>query len=650
MLEQRYLQLLSNEYPTVAAVSSEIINLRAIMNLPKGTEYFFSDLHGEHEAFIYLLKSASGVIATTIDELFEKSISNEERVLLANLIYYPERELPRRKAAGAQEFDEWCKLTIYRLVEVCRTVSSKYTRSKVRKKLPADFAYIMDELLHVEEGDKSHYFSQIILSIVETGVAEEFITELCNLIRQLTVDMLHIVGDVYDRGPRADAILDELMTYHDVDIQWGNHDIYWMGAAMGNWACIANAIRLGISYNNFDLLEDGYGINLRALSIFAAKTYQEDPCTIFTPHILDENTYDPVDIHLAAKMHKAIAVIQFKLEAQLIARHPEYNMDDRALLTQVNFEQGTVQVEGKEYPMRDTSFPTVDPAAPWVLSPEEEELMQTISASFLHSEPLQRHLKFLFLKGSIYKAINGNLLYHGCVPLTEEGEFDRVPFGEKEYWGKSYFDFLNKMVHDAYFAPRKAMVDNKGADFMWYLWAGPKSPLFGKSKLSTFERYFVEDKETHKEFMNPYYSLFDQKAICEKILEEFGLDPETSHIINGHVPVKIKQGEQPIKGGGKLFMIDGGISKAYQSKTGIGGYTLIYNSRSLALAEHHPFRVDAYGNRQGAPSTVQIVATMPRRVRVADTDNGKNLALRVQELQELLQAYREGRIAERIHR
>ncbi len=649
MLEQRYLQLLSNEYPTIAAVSSEIINLRAIMSLPKGTEYFFSDLHGEHESFIYLLKSASGVIATKIDELFEKSLSQEERILLANLIYYPEREIPRRKAGGAEEFDEWCKLTIYRLVEVCRTVSSKYTRSKVRKKLPADFAYIMDELLHVEEGDKSHYFSQIIRSIVETGVAEEFITELCTLIRQLTVDMLHIVGDVYDRGPRADAILDELMTYHDVDIQWGNHDIYWMGAAMGNWACIANAIRLGISYNNFDLLEDGYGINLRPLSSFAAKIYQEDPCTIFTPHILDENKYDPVDIHLAAKMHKAIAVIQFKLEAQLIARHPEYQMDDRALLLHVDFERGMVTVEGKEYPLRDTTFPTVDPATPWVLSQEEEELMQTISSSFLHSEVLQRHLKFLFLKGSIYKTINGNLLYHGCVPMTPDGAFDQITFGGAAYSGKSYFDLLNGMVHDAYFSPRRALADNEGADFMWYLWAGPKSPLFGKSKLSTFERYFIEDKETHKEVMNPYYSLFDRQEICEKILAEFGLDPRSSHIINGHVPVKIKQGEHPIKGGGKLFMIDGGISKAYQSKTGIGGYTLIYNSRSLALAEHHPFRVDEYGNRQGAPSTVQIVETMSRRVRVADTDNGKNLALRVRELQELLQAYREGRITEKIH-
>lgn len=642
-----YLKLLAERYPTREAVAAEITNLKAICCLPKGTEYFFSDLHGEYEAFVYLLNSASGIIRDKIGVLFGRAVAEEELSQLAGLIYEPQAVLAAvRREREAAAFSKWCRITVYRLVQVCKTISSKYTRSKVRKKMPASFAYIIDELLHADtQENKEEYHEEIIRSVIETGMENEFIEALCQLIRDCSIDRLHILGDIFDRGPHADIILNALTRFHHVDVEWGNHDIYWMGAAMGNGACIANVIRLGISYNNFDLLEDGYGINLRPLSMFAAQTYAEDPCTVFMPHILDENTYDPVDIPLAAKMHKAIAVIQFKLEGQLIARHPEYHMEDRILLDKVAFDKGTITIEGREYPLTDRMFPTIDPANPLVLSEGEQELIQTLTVSFLHSHLLQKHVRFLFSHGGMYRCVNGNLLYHGCIPMTEEGGFDLIPLDGQLRSGKAYLDAIQTKVHAAYYMEPGAL-RQEAADFLWYLWCGAKSPLFGKSKLSAFERYFIADKRTHQEVYNPYYNLIEDRRCCEEILRAFGLSPEHSHIVNGHVPVKLRQGESPVKGGGLLFMIDGGLSKAYQSHTGIGGYTLISNSHHLALAEHRPFESVPKSLTDRAPK-VQIVERMKRRILVGDTDNGKQIRERITALEQLLRAYREGCVEEK---
>ncbi len=643
--DEHYLKLLAKKYPNAEAAACEIINLRAIMSLPKGTEYFFSDLHGEHESFLFQLKSASGVVRKKIDELFEQSISEEERAALAKLIYYPEEELARaaRRESG---FDDWCRITIYRLVEVCKEASSKYTRSKVRKKLPENFAYIIDELLHADGGiNKPHYCSEIIKSIVETGMNVEFITALCHLIQQLLIDKLHIIGDIFDRGPRPDSILDALSEFRDIDIQWGNHDISWMGAAAGNKALMANVIRLGISYNTFDLLEDGYGINLRPLSAFAERVYRDDPCKYFTPHILDENIYDPVDLQLASKMHKAIAIIQFKLEGQLIEKHPEYKMVGRDLLKYADFEKGTVKVDGKIYPLRDKSFPTVDPKNPLELTKEEKDLMKSIAYSFHHSERLQKHIRFLYSHGSMYLCINSNLLYHGCIPLTEKGEFETIHLGGQNLKGREYMEYLDSIVREAYFAPEGTPERGKARDLMWYLWCGSKSPLFGKSKISTFERYFIDASETHVETLNPYYRYIEKREPCEMILREFGLNPEKSHIINGHVPVKLKEGESPVKGKGLLFMIDGGICKSYQKQTGIGGYTFIANSRYLALAEHKTLKPGCL-YWEDAPKVV-VVEAIKQRITVADTDTGKELQSQIRELTALLQSYRNGVIKEK---
>lgn len=649
MIDEHYLRLLAQKYPTIGAASSQIVNLSAIMSLPKGTEYFFSDLHGEHKAFIHMIRSASGIIRSKIDDIFSKSISSQERTRLASLIYHPESQLIKIKSSffSPTEFHEWCRITIYRLVEICKEVASKYTREKVREKMPSSYAYVIDELLHTGDiENKAHYFDEIINSIVETEIAEDFISGMCRLISQLAIDMLHIIGDIFDRGPHADAIMDELMKLHHVDIQWGNHDISWMGAVAGNWACIANVIRLGISYNTFDVLEDGYGINLRSLSMFAAQVYRDDPCEIFVPHILDENKYDPVDVSLAAKMHKAIAVIQFKVEGQLILRHPEYHMNDRLLLSNVNYQKGTILIAGKEYPLTDTLFPTVDPANPLQLTLAEEELMHTIAASFRHSRILQKHIRFLYSHGSMYKCINSNLLYHGCIPMTKDGEFEQITLDGKSYRGKSYLEYIDQQVRTAYFSPAGSEEKNNARDFMWYLWCGSKSPLFGKSKMAAFERYFIDAPEVQQEEMNPYYALVERREICEKLLREFHLEPEVSHIVNGHVPVKIKQGESPIKGDGLLFIIDGGISKAYHSKTGIGGYTFIFNSRFLALAEHQPFSAEEQDNSVECAPRLKVAEVMKKRLTVADTDAGKELAQRIDELKALLKAYRSGAIKE----
>ncbi len=645
MRDLDYLKLLAKEYPTVRLACSEIINLRAIMGLPKGTEYFFSDLHGEYEAFLHLLKSSSGIIREKIRQTFGYIISEEEQMELANLIYYPDRAMNKMTLAG-KNTEDWQKVTIYRLVRICKEVSSKYTRSKVRKKMPLEFTYAIDELLHVDDNDenKKVYYSEIIQTILDVEIADKFIIALCELIQNLTIDNLHIIGDIFDRGPRADIIMNALMRFHDVDIQWGNHDISWMGAATGNLASICVVLRIAISYNSFDVLEDGYGINLRPLSMFAANVYRDDPCLRFQPKILDENIYDAVDPGLAAKMHKALAVMQFKMEGQIIKRHPDYQMEERMLLNHVNFEKGTVSISGKEYPMLDMNFPTVDPKDPLRLTAEEEELLNTLALSFKHSELLHRHIKFLYSHGALYKCCNSNLLYHGCIPIKKDGSFEEMVIDGVSYSGKALMDFIDQRIQKAYFLPETDPEKAKCRDFMWYLWCGAKSPVFGKDRMTTFEHYFVEDKATHKENMNPYYRLRQEEEYCDKILKEFGLPTKGSHIINGHVPVKIKDGETPVKAGGKLYVIDGGLSKAYQSKTGIAGYTLIYNSHHLALAEHKSFDP----TKENTPK-VSIVEKMKRRVMVADTDMGVILAAQIEDLKELVHAYREGILKERVH-
>jgi fructose-1,6-bisphosphatase-3 len=644
MRDLAYLKLLSREYPNIRAAASDIINLQAICGLPKGTEYFFSDLHGEHEAFIYLLRSSSGIIREKIRETFGHIISEEDEVRLANLIYYPEKMINQIKQAN-EYTEDWQKTAVYRLVQICREVSSKYTRSKVRKKMPKEFSGVIDELLYVDNTDdnKTEYYSELINTLIDIRVADSFIVVICSLIRSLTIDNLHILGDIFDRGPRPDIILEELMHFHDVDIQWGNHDISWMGAATGNRACICNVLRMALGYNGFDVLEDGYGINLRPLSMFAERVYRDDPCTCFLPQILDKNIYDAVDPKLAAKMHKAIAVLQYKEEGQIIKRHPEYGMEERILLSAIRYDRGTVTIDGKEYPMRDMNFPTVDPADPLRLTDEEEELLHTLELSFRHNARLHEHVRFLYSNGSMYKCCNSNLLYHGCIPMTENREFDGLMVGGKMYRGKELMDFIDTQVKNAYFLPEDAPEKEACRDFMWYLWNGAKSPVFGKDKNRSFEHYFIEDPEVMRETMNPYYQLSEEEETCDMILKEFGLPTKGSHIINGHMPVKIKSGETPIRAGGKLFIIDGGLSKAYQERTGIAGYTLIFNSHHLALAEHKPFDPE----RERTPK-VYIVEKMQKRITVADTDEGKELAGRIEDLKELLKAYRSGLLKERV--
>ncbi len=649
MADLKFLNLLAKDYPNIRAASAEIVNLRAILALPKGTEYFLSDLHGEHEAFIHMLKSASGTIKDKIDEHYGAVLSESDREGLASLIYNAEAELARRRKSE-KNFDDWCATAIYRLITICRSVSTKYTRSRVRQRLPKYAGYSMDELLHADdEVNRAHYYSEIIRSVVEIGMAEEYIIELTEAISRLAVDHLHIIGDIFDRGAHPDSIMDYLENYHAVDFQWGNHDIVWMGAATGNWACITNILRMNISYNNFDMLEVGYGINLRPLATFAAKVYADDPCEKFKPHILETNKYDKVDEDLAAKMHKAIAVCQFKVEGQRILAHPEYHLEHRLLLDKIDFDACTVEIEGKVWPMRECNLPTVDPADPYKLTDEEEDLLNALEASVLNSEKLQRHIKFLYSHGALYLKTNGNLLYHGCIPMTEDGEFEEVELNGVKLKGKALMDYLDDQVRKAYFNPSDSEEIGRSGDLMWYLWLGGNSPLFGKAKMTTFERLFIADKESHKEHTRPYYKLIKTREACEKILVEFGLDPRRSKILNGHVPVKIKDGESPIKGGGLLYVIDGGISKAYQKQTGIAGYTFLFNSRFMALAEHHaysPLKED--GTQEFFAPSWQIVETLPERMLIIDTDQGAELVQRVDDLKSLIEAYRNGVLKETV--
>ena len=559
---KRHLKILSKQYNNIEQVAEEIINLQAILNLPKGTELFLSDIHGEYGSFSHILNNGSGIIRNKIEDIFNNQITERDRRQLATLIYYPEEKLALIKKE-VEDIKEWYSINLYRLIEVAREVSSKYTRSKVRKAMPKGFDYIIDELLHLQGcgPDKETYYKQIISSIIELDRADEFIVAISNLIKRMAIDHLHVIGDIFDRGPNAKLVMDTLMNFHSLDIELGNHDILWMGAACGNKACIANVIRICSRYDNIDTLEEGYGINIRPLTTFALKTYQNDDCEKFMPKIYDYNKYIRSDEISIAKLHKAIAVIQFKLEGKLIKEHPEYKMQERLLLDKIDYDKGTVRIGNNIYHLNDTNFPTINPKEPYKLTKEEEEIINRLQESFKNSETLNKHIAFLYSKSSIYKCFNSNLLFHGCVPMEENGEFSKVDILGKELKGKEYFDYLEKIVRKAY-SEREQIEKSKDAiDLMWYLWCGPKSPLFGKNKAATFERYFVIEKETHNEIKNPYFTLIENEEICDKILKEFGLEGKNSHIINGHIPVKEKDGESPIKANGKLLVIDRRICK-----------------------------------------------------------------------------------------
>nr|WP_307998278.1 fructose-1,6-bisphosphatase [uncultured Merdimonas sp.] len=647
-LEARYLERLSQLYPTIAKASTEIINLQAILNLPKGTEHFLTDIHGEHEAFSHVLKNGSGSVRRKIDDVFGNTMSSRDKQSLATLIYYPKEKMDRIRMEE-ENMEDWYKITLYRLIEVCKRTASKYTRSKVRKALPPDFAYVIEELIteKSEITDKESYYNSIVTTIIRIGRAEKFIIALSELIQRLIVDHLHIVGDIYDRGPGPHIIMEKLINYHSVDIQWGNHDVLWMGAAAGQRGCIANVIRICARYGNLDILEDGYGINLLPLATFAMDTYGDDPCTCF--RLKGEPEYSQSEMLLDVKMHKAISIIQFKVEGQIIKKNPGFKMDSRNLLHHINFETGTVEIDGKEYPMLDMNFPTIDPKRPYALTREEEDIMERLEKAFLHCEKLQRHMRFLLNKGGLYKVYNKNLLYHGCVPLTETGELKSVKLYGRSYKGKGLYEALESYVRKGFYAldPKEK---ERGRDMMWFIWLSEGSPLFGKDKMATFERYFLADKETHKEKKNPYYSMLENEEVVNRILEEFGLPAEGTHIINGHVPVKSKNGENPIKCGGKVLVIDGGFSKAYQKETGIAGYTLIYNSYGLILAAHEPFESTeaAIEKESDIHSDSIIVKRVVQRKLVGDTDIGRELKEQIADLEMLLEAYRSGRIRERL--
>ncbi|MCY6959386.1 fructose-1,6-bisphosphatase [Clostridium brassicae] len=644
----RYLELLGKQYPSIASASTEIINLQAILNLPKSTEHFISDIHGEYESFTHMLKNASGVIKRKIDDIFGNSLRESEKCNLATLVYYPAEKLDLIKATE-EDLADWYKITLYRLIELCRMVSSKYTRSKVRKTLPSDFAYIIEELLHEQEGinNKHEYYQGIINAIIDLDRAPEFIIAISNVIQKLVVDRLHIIGDIYDRGPGAEIIMEELIKHHSVDIQWGNHDILWMGAAAGSEACMCNVLRISLRYANLNTIEDGYGINLLPLATFAMEFYENDPCKSFTPR----NIYKKIsarDSALLAKMHKAIAVIQFKLEGQIIKKHAEFGMDDRLLLEKIDYEKGIVEVYGKTYTLNDKNFPTIDPKNPYKLTPQEEDLVAKLKRSFLKSEKLQRHIRFMYSKGNMYLIYNSNLLYHSCIPLNEDGSFKELAIGNKKYKGKELLDRFDSIAREAYFYKDNPKKKRFALDMMWYLWCGPNSPEFGKLKMTTFERYFIDDNLTHKETRNHYYKYRDNETIFKNILREFNLNPDTSHIINGHIPVKTKEGESPIKANGRLLVIDGGFCKAYQPETGIAGYTLIYNSYGLLLTSHEPFESirKAIEEEKDILSSTVILEHVVSRKRVEDTDIGQEIKKQVKDLEMLLIAYRKGLLKE----
>ena len=649
--DMQYLQLLSNSFPTIASASTEIINLEAIMNLPKGTEHFLADLHGESEAFLHVLKNASGNIKRKVTELFAGDIRDKERKELCTLIYYPEQKIELIKVSEP-DIEDWYHITIHRLVAVCRDVSSKYTRSKVRKALPQDFGYIIEELLHerTDDNDKAAYVSVIVDTIISTGRADDFIIALCNVIQRLAIDQLHILGDIYDRGPGAHIILDTMRQYHSWDIQWGNHDILWMGACAGNDACICNVLRLSLRYANLATLEEGYGINLVPLATFAMDVYGDDPCEEFVPILLKGNTLDEKTMRLTAQMHKAITIIQFKTEAQILNRRKEWQMQDRCLLEAIDYEKGVCRLGDKEYQMSSCNFPTIDLQAPSRLTPEEEQLMQKLHHSFRVCEKLRKHIKMLLSHGCMYQVSNHNLLFHASCPLNADGSLKDVELYQgKKYHGMELMHNIGMMIRAAFNTDSDPELRQFAKDYFLYLWCGKDSPLFDKSKMATFERYFLLDRETYKEEKGYYFQLRDDEAICDRILDAFGVEGPNRHIINGHVPVHASKGENPIKANGKLMVIDGGFSEAYHHETGIAGYTLVYHSRGFQLVQHEPFTstTDAIQKGTDIKSTTQLVELSAHRMLVADTDRGVELRSQVRDLRELLYCYRHGILKEK---
>ena len=655
--EQKYLHLLSKQFPTAASAATEIINLKAIMSLPKATEHFVSDLHGADQAFMHVVKNASGVIRRKVDDIYADTLPEEEKRALCAMIYYPEERLEYCHKTHANTYEIY-KTRLMQVTEVARAVTVKYTRSKVRTLLPKEFAYIIEELLHESkaEPDRQMYYNAIIESIIETGKAEDLLKAICHLIHHLVIDSLHIVGDIFDRGPGAAHIMDYLCNYHDFDIQWGNHDIEWMGAAAGNWALIATVIRVSIRYANIETLEEDYSINLLPLATFALNTYGSDPCERFQINDFEDNSRMKRSASLIAKMHKAISIIQFKLEGQTILRHPEYQMQDRLLLDKIDFEKGTILINGKEYPMSDKHLPTVNPENPYELSQEETELMSSLVHSFHHSERLQKHLKCLYQRGSLFLVKNNCLLYHAAIPMNADGSFTEVDVCGQKVSGKALMERVERIIRDAYYGdtspetPKQKHEFSPALDYMWYLWCGPLSPLYNKDKMTTFERYFTPFEELEKEQKGAYYTLANNRETCEFILHEFGLNPEVSKIINGHIPVHTLKGESPMRADGLRLVIDGGFSKPYQAKTGIAGYTLIYNSHRMELVAHSPFQGREESARTGADiqNTTLLLDFSNRRLHVKDTNRGKALAAQVEDLQKLLYAYQHGILKENI--
>ena len=639
----RYLRLLSQKYQTVAAAASEVIRIEALLRLPKGTEHFMSDLHGEHEAFVHILNSASGVIREKIDTVLGTDVPAEERAELATLVYYPHQKLPELKARQ-QDLDGWYRLTLLRLIDLCRFVSSKHTRDHVRRCLPQNCGYILDELLHAhfEDHDKDQYYGEIIESILRYDRADAYIVRFCEVIKRLAVDRLHIVGDLFDRGPRPDRILDSLMAHHQVDIQWGNHDVVWMGAAAGSPLCIMTVLKTTLAYNNLDTLEGGYGISLRQLERFAQNTYADSDVSRWMPHA-DPRTASG-DLTAAARMHKAVTVMMLKLEAQVIARNPDFALQGRDFLNHIDFAAGTVDYHGTVYPLLDCDFPTVTPADPTALTAEEQHILDGLVRSFAESERLQRHVQFLYAHGAFYKICNGNLLYHGAVPMTEDGSFAAIRFEGVARSGKQLFDYCDRRARQGYSAPLGSPARLAGQDFLWYLWCGAKSPLFGRSAMTTFERLYIADPAAHREIKDPYYRHIAHADTATRILQEFGLTGAGCHIVNGHVPVRAMEGESPIKGGGRLIIIDGGFCRAYHQRTGIAGYTLVYNSRGLILRTHQPFESveKAIHEDEDITSQSEYIYTAPQRILVRDTDEGLRKQALIRDLCALVQAYQTG--------
>ena len=645
--ELKYLKSLAKQYPTVDSACTEIINLQSILNLPKGTEHFLTDLHGEYEQFDHVMKNGSGSVRKKIDEQFGHTMSIKDKKSLATLIYYPKEKL-ELVSKEEENMTDWYTITLHRLVQMAKYVSSKYTRSKVRKALPKEFAYVIEELIteKAEVQDKEAYYNAIISTIIRIGKAGDFIIALCRLIQRLVVDHLHIVGDIYDRGPGPFHIMEKLCSYHSVDVQWGNHDMVWMAAASGHLASIATVIRLCAKYGNMSVLENDYAINLIPLVTFAMETYGNSDCSCF--YVNSNGDYGNKDQLIDTLIHKAVTILQLKLEGQVIMRNPDFGMENRLLLDKIDFDNKKVCIEGKEYSMRDTDFPTIDPEHPYELNEEETLVMERLRNAFMKSYKLQKHTRFLFSKGGMYKVYNGNLLYHGCVPLNADGSFAQVTIGTRQYSGKALYDVLENYARKGFYSKEDTSERIKGQDIMWYIWNGPASPVYGKDKFTVFERYFLTDESTHVETKNVYYTLYDNEQVVESILEEFGLDKNTGHIVNGHVPVVTKKGESPIKCGGKLLIIDGGFAKAYHEKTGIAGYTLVNNSWALRLVSHEEFesKEAAIVNESDIFSDYIEVEQYPVRKRVADTDAGKEIRKQIAEIERLLHAYQEGLIAE----